>query len=127
MFFDVFFGECAFFEEFVDVDVQGGFLVLDDVVHSWLGEGWLVCFVVALFAVTDDIDDDVRFELLAPVCGELMDKCDCFGIIAVDVKDRTIVRFTDIRCIGGRSSESRISGESNLIVHDNMHCSSTAS
>ena len=38
MFFDVFFGECSLFEELFDVDFQGGFLVLDDLVHTWLCE-----------------------------------------------------------------------------------------
>lgn len=80
---------------------------------------------MTLFAVTDDINDDIRLELLTPVRGELMDEGDCFGIIAVDVEDRTVVCFTDIGCIRGRSSESRIRSESNLIIHDDMDCSPT--
>ena len=101
MFVDIFFRECSFLEEFFNVDIQSRFLVLDYVVHSWLSEGRLVGFIVTLFTIADDVDDDIRLKLLAPVCGELMDECYCFDIVTVDVEDRTVICFTDVGSIRG--------------------------
>lgn len=99
MFLDVFLGECSLTEEFINVNLQSGFLGFNHVVHPRLSETWLIGFIVTLFSITDDIDDDIGLELLSPVCSELMNKGNSFGIITVDMEYGTIISFADICCI----------------------------
>ena len=33
------------------------------VVHDWLGELWLINFIVAIFSITNDIQNNILFEL----------------------------------------------------------------
>ena len=58
-------------------------MVLDRLVHEGLGEGGLVNLVVAVLAVADDVDHDVRVELLAPLGREVEDTADRLHVVRV--------------------------------------------
>src|SRR5579871_4356545 len=125
MFLDVFLGKGSLGKKFVNVDLQSRFLALDNLVHPWLSETRLIRFIVALLSITDDINDDIRLELLSPVCRELMNKRNGFRIITVDMENRTIIGLADISCIRSGSSETRIRSKPNLVVNHNMNRSAT--
>ena len=124
VFFNILFGECSFFEKLIDVHFQCSFLVLDDFVHPRLRETWLIRLVVSLLSIADDINDDIGLELLSPISSELMDESDSFSIIAVDVEDGTVVSLANVGSIWRGSGETRVRGETDLIVDENMDSSS---
>lgn len=66
-----------------------------------MGEGWLVGFVVVVFVVVDEIDNDVLFEFSMLVGSELVDEVDRFDVIGVDVEDRGVDSFGDISVVSG--------------------------
>lgn len=75
---------------------------------------------MAVLAVADEVNDDVVLELGAPVSGKLADKVDSLDIIGVDVEDGGIDGLGDISAVGGGASETRISGETDLVVDDEV-------
>ena len=89
-----------------------------------MSETWLIRLVVSLLSITDNINDDICLELLSPISGELMDESDSFSIITVDVEDGTVVSLANVGSIWRGSCETRVSGETDLIVDENMDCSS---
>ena len=95
-------------------------MVLDRLVHEWLGEHWLVDLVVAVPSVADDVDDDIALPLLAPLGGDLHDLANGLDVVTVDVKDRSVKRLGDIRAVRGGAAELGIGREGNLVVHNNV-------
>ena len=118
---DVVLGEGSLLEELVDVLFQLSDLLGNALVHERLGERRLVGLVVARLSVADDVDDNVALELGTPVSGKLADEVDSLDIVTVDVEDGGIDGLGDVRAVGGGTSEARISGETNLVVHNNVN------
>ena len=117
---DVLFRERALLEEVVNVPVELSSLLGNALVHQWLSERGLVSLVVTELAVADDIDDNVALELGTPVSSKLANEVDGLDIITVDVEDGSVNGLGDIRAVRSRTSEARISGETNLVVHNDV-------
>ena len=79
------------------VDLADRRVLRDRGVHQRLGEAGFVAFIVPEAAVAPHVDDDVAVEALAIFDCQLAAKGDRFGIVAVDVKDRCLDRFGDVR------------------------------
>jgi hypothetical protein len=75
---------------------------------------------VTVLAVADEIDDNIVLELSAPISGKLADVVDSLDIIGIDVEDRGVDSLGDIRAVCGRSSESRVGSETNLVVDNQV-------
>ena len=67
--------------------------------------------------VAHHVDGYVPPEFLSEAQGELGRVDDRLGVIAVDVKDRSLDHFHDVGRVAGRAGLSRGSREPNLIVH----------
>lgn len=70
------------------IQVQTGLhLSTNLLVHRRLREAWLVDLIVAVAAIRNDVDANVRVELCAILCCELHHANDRLGIISIDVED----------------------------------------
>jgi hypothetical protein len=117
---NVLLGEGTLLDQLVDIDVDLGLFASDALVHERLGEGRLIGLVVTVLSVAVEVDDDIVLELGAPIGGKLADEVDSLDIIGVDVEDGGIDGLGDIRAVGGRAGESRVGGETNLVVDDEV-------
>ncbi|CAB4850800.1 unannotated protein [freshwater metagenome] len=72
-------------------------------------------------AVADEIDHDVFVELLAEIEREPTHADDGFGVVAVDVEDRSLHHTGDIGAVDGRARGLGCGGEADLVVHDDVH------
>jgi hypothetical protein len=73
------------------------------VVHERLREHRLVDLVVAVLAVTDEVDDDVAAPALAPLRRELAHAHNRLDVVAVDVEDRRVDRLGDVGAVRRRA------------------------
>lgn len=121
---DVGLGERSLLDESLDVLGEDGGLLLDGLVHPGLSERGLIRLVVTVFPVADDVDNDVLLELGPPVGGELTDEVDGLDVVSVDVEDGSVDGFGDVGAVRSGSRESRVGGESNLVVDDDVDGSS---
>lgn len=119
------FVECTLIDQALSVQLQGGCLLCHGGIHLRLSEHGLICLVVAVLSVADNIDDNVLAELGSPVGGKLRDKVDSLGIVAIHVEDRSIDSFCDIGGVGGRSPLTRIGSEPDLVVDDHVNSSAS--
>lgn len=120
---NVLLGEGAVLKELVGIDVDLWLVGLDALVHQWLGEGWLISLVMAVLSVADQVDNDIRAELSAPIGSKLANEVDSLDIIGVDVEDWSINGLGDIGTVGGGAGETWVSGETNLVVDDQVDSS----
>lgn len=65
----------------------------DGVVHLRLSELWLIEFIVPVFAVTDNIDEDIFFKVRMIVHCQTDCSVDVFDVLAIYVDDWDIVGF----------------------------------
>ena len=117
---NVILGEGTILKELVGIDVNLWLVGLDALVHQWLGERWLISLVVAVLSVADQVDNDIRAELSAPIGSKLADKVDSLNIISVDVEHWGVNGLGDIGTVWGGASETWISGETNLVVDNHV-------
>ena len=110
----------ALFLERVSVLVEDVLVLLDRLVHSWLGKHRLVDFVVTVSSVTDQIDDDVGVEGLSEFGGDLGDVDNSIWIVGVDVEDGGVDDSANVGTVRRGSRVSRISSETDLVVADKM-------
>ena len=117
---DVLFREGALLEEVINIPVELSSLLRNALVHQRLSERGLISLVVTELAVANDIDDNVALELGAPVSSQLANEVDGLNIITVDVEDGRVNRLSDISAVRSRTSEARVGGETNLVVHNDV-------
>lgn len=116
-------GKGAVLQELVGVDIDLWLVGLNALVHQWLGERWLISLVVAVLSVADQVDNDIRAELRAPIGSKLADKVNSLNIISVNVEHWGVNGLGDIGAVGGRASKTWVSGETDLVVHDDVDSS----
>ena len=102
------------------IDLLGRRVAGDLAVHQWLGEGGLVGFVVAVAAITEQVDDDVLLEGLPVLDGEPGDVDHRLGVVAVDVEDRRLDHLRDVRGIGRGAKVAGRCGKADLVVDDEV-------
>lgn len=124
--FNFILGQASFLLKLFGVQLSNGSLLSNSLVHLGLGEAGLVSFVVTVLAVADKIDNNVSVEGLAPVSSKLHDESDSFSVIAVYVENGCVDGFGDIGTVRGRATEARISGETDLVVDDNVDSTASA-
>lgn len=118
---DVLLGEGTLSDQLLDVLVELALLRADALVHQGLGEERLVGLVVAVLTVADNVHDDITLELGTPVSSNLADVVDSLDIVTVDVEDGSVDGLGNVGTVGGGTSKARISGETDLVVHDDVN------
>ena len=91
-------------------------------VHHRVGEHGLVALVVTKAAVAEDVDHDVFVELLAELCCHLRCVYNRFWVVTVDVENRSLNHKRVVGWVWRRPREVRRSGETDLVVHHDVHC-----
>ena len=103
------------------VQLAGGPLGVDQVVHQRLGERRVVRLVVAAPPVADHVDDDVLLERLPVGEGQPADPDHGFGVVAVDVEDRRLDHPGHVGGVHAGPRRLGRGGEADLVVHDDVH------
>ena len=80
-------GECTAADEELGILCEKGWLLLDSLVHPWLGEARLVDFVVSIPVITNNINDNILLVFRTIVGGELAHKVHSLDVVAIDVED----------------------------------------
>ena len=65
-------------------------------VHEWLRVAWVVAFVVAQTAITNEVDDHIFVELLAIVVRNFCNAYASFWVVSIDMENRCLHRFGNI-------------------------------
>jgi hypothetical protein len=76
---------------------------------------------VTVLSVAVEVDDNIVLELGAPIGSKLTDKVDSLDVISVNMENRRVDGLGNIGTVSGRSGESRIGGETNLVVDDEVN------
>ncbi len=114
------FGQHAFLDQLLLVQVACGGQLADDLVHHWLRRGRFIGLVVAVAAVADQIDHHVAAELFAEIVGEAGDGNHRFRIITVHMQHRRVDHLGQVGAVHRGTGVLRIGGgEADLVVdHD---------
>ena len=118
---DFAFGDEVLAHELLGVDLARGRVLADRLVHQGLGERGLVAFVVPEAPVAEHVDDDGALELLPELGRDFGGIHHRLGIVAVHMEDRRLDHLGDVGRIRRRTRVTRVGGEPDLVVDDEMH------
>ena len=124
--FVLFFGDVAATDEGLGVQGSHRALRLNEVVHQRLSHRGVIALVVAAPTVAHEVDDDVSLEFLTVGKSQLGDSGYSLRVITVDVKDRRLNGFGDIGRVDRGATLAGRSGESDLVVDDEVDGSAGA-
>mmetsp|Transcript_20594 Transcript_20594/g.40459 ORF Transcript_20594/g.40459 Transcript_20594/m.40459 type:complete len:537 (+) Transcript_20594:1324-2934(+) len=99
--------------------------LLDDLVHVRLSEEGLIHLVVAVAAVANHVDDNIRVVLVTVVSGDLEDVRNGLGVVSVHVEDRTVESTTEVSAVASGAALTRISGETDLVVNNDVNAATS--
>ncbi len=106
----------------ISVQLTGGALLGDLLIHQGLGAARLVGLVVAATTVADQIDHHVTLELHAVVDGQLGHEQHGFRIITIHMEDRRLDHLGNVGGVLGGARVQRVAdGETNLVVDHDVH------
>ncbi len=117
---DFAFGDDAFADQLLRIEIERGRMRADLLVHQRLRESRLVAFVVAEAAIAEHVDDDRLLELLPEFGRDLGGEHHRFRIVAIGVEDRRLDHLRHVGRIGRRARIARIGREADLVVDDEM-------
>ena len=110
----------AFLDQLCREHFPHGRMVLDGVVHQWLGIGRLVGLVVPEAPIADEVDDDVAAEFLAEG-GRQADRTDARrDVVGVDVDDRQVEPLGDVGRVARGATFLGVGREAELVVGDDV-------
>ena len=108
--------DIATLHEFLLVNLSRIDVFVDQLVHRWLGKTGLITLVVSVFAITQQIDENVLVELEAIGHGQFHGMYHSFYIIGIHVQHRAKGYFGHVGTIGRCSGIEVVCGETNLVV-----------
>lgn len=126
MLLNILLGEGTTTDQKLGVPGQGSRLLLNGLVHPRLGETRLIGFVVTVSTVADDIDDDILFELGTVVGSKLAYKVHSLDVVTIDMEDGGIDGLGDIGGVRSGTGETRIGGEPDLVVDNQVDGTSSS-
>ncbi len=104
------------------IQLAGGLVLADGLVHHRLGRCRFVGFVMAPTAVADQVDDHVFLELLAEFVSQFGHEDHRVRVVAVHVEDRRADHLGHVRAVQrGTRVVAGAGGEADLVVYDDVH------
>lgn len=91
------------------------------VIHLRLCELWLINFVVPIFPVADDIDENIFFEVRVVINCQTNRSVYVFDVLAVYMDDWDVVSLKKISSVFRWAGIDRFSCIANLIICDYMY------
>ena len=85
--------------EFIGVDLPHANVLFDVLVHQWLGGGGFICFAVAVFTVTNQVDHHVFAKFHPKIQRQFGDERHCFRIVGVDMENRRLHHLRDVGAV----------------------------
>jgi hypothetical protein len=110
--------------ELLRVQFEDVGMVLDLIIHQWLGKVRHVLLIVAVPSISNDVDKDILLEALAIFNCDLHAFVENIRLIGVHMDYWSIHSLRDLSTVIGRTRLVGIRCESNLIVYDDMNNSS---
>ncbi len=106
--------------QLVSVDFARGRMLFDFLVHQRLGCAWLICFVMAMTAVAEQVDQHIAFKGITEVQRQTGHESNGFRVIRVHVENWRLNHLADVGAVWGRTRIQRVrGGEAHLVVdHD---------
>jgi len=95
-------------------------------IHQWLSKRRLIKFIVSKFTISDQINYDIMFKFLTIFSSSSEYVMHIIKTLSINMEDWGINRFGKIRSIVSRSSFAWNGCETNLIVDNDMNCSSNS-
>lgn len=117
---DLLFGQHSSLDAFLGVFLEHWWVCLYLLVHLGLCEKGLVLLVVSESSVTDDIDENVLFELLSVLYSNLHATVQKVRFISIDMNDWCSNNLSYLCAVVRWSSLPRVCCKSYLIIHNNM-------
>ena len=93
---------------------------LDPLDHRRLRVGRLVLFVVTETTIADQVDERVAPELPAEIHGEMHRRDAGVDVVGIDVHDRHVEAFSQIRSVACRTPVRGIRREADLVICDQV-------
>ena len=97
-------------------------MFFDNAVHHRLSRQWLVCFVMTMTTVGNQINENIPFKDRAIFHRHTGSKSNRFWVIAVHVNNRRLNHFRDVGTKFGRTGVRRVrGGKTNLVIDHNTN------
>ena len=104
------------------IDSPRGLDFPDPAIHAGLGDHRLVGLVMALAAVTDQVDDHVVVKAVAVIERESCHEDHRVRVVGIDVEDRRLDQLGNLGAVERRTRlQGHAGGEADLVVHDQVH------
>src|SRR5207302_4335388 len=97
-------------------------MVLDALVKSWLGDGGVIHFAVAVAAVADEVDNHITAKRCAILGGHLPNAHDSVGIFSVHMENGNRLALNNVRGKARRMLLVWRRCEADEIVDDDVDC-----
>ena len=95
-------------------------MILDDLVKQRLCKPRFVAFVMAIFAIAKQIDEDVALKLIAKLHSKADGVGHGFHIVAIDMEYWRLHHFGNVGAVDAGACVEVVGGETNLVVHHDM-------
>ena len=125
-FLDFFFGDDSGIQKFASEQATDGGVGIDFGVKGRLSETGFIPFVVAVAAVSHEVENDIFVKALAEFEGQLDDGSSGQRIIPIDMEDGETQRFSWGGAVASGAGVFGEGGEGDLVVDDNVDGASRA-
>ena len=119
-FLDFFFGDDSGIKKFASEQATDGGVGIDFGIKGRLSETGFIPFVVAVAAVSHEVENDIFVKALTEFEGQLDDGGSGQGIIPIDMEDGETQRFSWGGAVASGAGVFGEGGEGDLVVDDNV-------
>ena len=111
----------TFFNNFLTEGIIRSFGIFYHLVHFWLGEGRLILLVVAVSAVSYNVDENIFFELESVFDCNFHDSLQKGRLVGVDVEHGCSDNFGNLGTVVARTTLLGVCCEPDLVIHHNVN------
>ena len=113
--------ENALRNQLFGINISWARMFFNGFIKQWLSESGFISFVMAVFAVTQNIDKNIRVKFLPEFHSQFHCKNYSFNIVAIYVKNRRTGYLCHVGAIRTRPCIEVIGGKTNLVIDYQMN------